>query len=114
MGNNRQFGSIRKLPSGRYQVRYRKLGRLVPGERTFATKADANVYLSQVEADMARGTFVDPTRAQVDFAAYARAWLDDRDLRPRTRETYASQMRYLLDEFGLAILGEITATDVRA
>ena len=40
MGNTRQFGSIRQLPSGRYQVRYRKLGRLVPGGRTFATKAD--------------------------------------------------------------------------
>lgn len=114
MGNNRQFGSIRKLTSGRYQVRYRKLGRLVPGERTFATKADANVYLSQVEADMARGTFVDPTRAQVNFATYAQAWLDDRDLRPRTRDTYTSQLRYLLDEFGLASIGEITATDVRA
>lgn len=114
MGTNRQFGNVRKLPSGRYQVRYRKLGRLVPGDRTFKTKADANVFLAQVEADMARGTFIDPTVGQINFERYAKQWLDQRDLRPRTRETYQSQLRYLVAEFGRATLADITPTDVRS
>ncbi|HWL43932.1 MAG TPA: hypothetical protein VNQ73_13405 [Ilumatobacter sp.] len=114
MGTNRQFGTIRKLPSGRYQVRYRRLGRLVSAERTFATKADANLYLSQVESDLHRGTFVDPSVGRVNFAEFAEAWMADRKLRPRTRDTYTSQLCYLTDEFGLATLAEISAIDVRA
>lgn len=65
MGTIRQFGTTRRLPSGRYQLRYRRLGRLVPAEKTFATKADANLYLSQVESDLHRGTFVDPAGGRV-------------------------------------------------
>ena len=41
MGTNGQFGSIRKLPSGRYQVRYFHLGRRITADHTFPTKADA-------------------------------------------------------------------------
>lgn len=38
-GRRRQFGSIRRLPSGRWQARSRNTsGRLVPAPRTFATK----------------------------------------------------------------------------
>ena len=38
----RRFGAIRRLPSGRYQVRYRTAdGRYVTAPTTFETKADA-------------------------------------------------------------------------
>ena len=60
MGNSRSFGNIRKLPSGRYQVRYRHLGRLIPGQTTYATKAEAKIYLAAIETDLNRGTYVDP------------------------------------------------------
>ena len=48
MSRGRPFGSMRALPSGRYQVRY--LGpdgvrRAAP--RTFATKADARRWLAE-------------------------------------------------------------------
>lgn len=42
MGTTRSFGSIRKLPSGRYQARYRRLGRRVTADTTFTTKAAAS------------------------------------------------------------------------
>ena len=53
----RAFGSIRKLPSGRYQARYFDAGaqrHLAPD--TFATKADASRWLADVEVSLARGT----------------------------------------------------------
>jgi hypothetical protein len=56
----RSFGSIRKLPSGRYQARYWHLGKQIAAERTYAAKTDARRWLSTVEADMVRGDWVDP------------------------------------------------------
>jgi hypothetical protein len=58
--SRRSFGTIRRLGSGRYQVRYRSsVGRMVPGPGTFATKAEAQRWLATAEADHLRGTFVD-------------------------------------------------------
>jgi len=47
MKRRRQFGSIRKLPSGRWQARHRETvtNRLLNAPTTFATKAAANRYL---------------------------------------------------------------------
>jgi integrase len=114
MGNTRSFGNIRKLPSGRYQVRYRHLGRLVPGQTTYATKAEAKIYLAAIETDLNRGTYVDPDTGRVRFSDYAAQWLDQRQLRPRTRETYESQMKHILETFGDAQLNAIKPADVRA
>jgi hypothetical protein len=57
----RRFGAIRRLPSGRYQVRYRTAdGRHVSAPTTFETKADAGRFLSKIETDMLRGEWADP------------------------------------------------------
>ena len=61
MSRRRGFGNVRKLPSGRWQARYWLPGGghlAAPG--TFATKAEANRWLATVEADRARGLWVDP------------------------------------------------------
>jgi hypothetical protein len=52
MGSRTSWGSVRKLPSGRYQARYRVDGKMVSGPTTFRTKRDAEAYLSTVRADM--------------------------------------------------------------
>jgi integrase len=114
MANTRSFGSIRKLPSGRYQVRYRHLGRLVPGQTTYATKAEAKINLAAIETDLNRGTYVDPDTGRVRLSDYAAQWLDQRQLRPRTRKTYESQMKHILATFGDAQLNAIKPADVRA
>ena len=114
MGNARSFGNIRKLPSGRYQVRYRHLGRLVPGQTTYSTKTEAKIYLASIETDLNRGMWVDPDSGRVRFSDYAAQWLDQRQLRPRTRETYESQMKHILVTFAEAQLSDIKPADVRA
>lgn len=63
-----RFGHLRRLPSGRWQASYRTAG----GERrtaakTFATKTDADRWLSTVESDLVRGTWVDATLAKMSF-----------------------------------------------
>jgi integrase len=113
MGTNGQFGSIRKLPSGRYQVRYFHLGRRITADHTFPTKADARAFLAGVETDVKRGNYVDPSAGRIMFGEYAGWWIEQRPLRPRTRETYDSQLKHLLRPFGPAQLTAISPADVR-
>lgn len=113
MGTNSSFGSVRKLPSGRFQVRYFHLGRRTSADSTFATKADARAFLAGVETDLKRGTYVDPSAGRITFAEYAGWWIERRPLRPRTRETYDSQLKHLLAAFGPAQLSVISSADVR-
>lgn len=115
-GKRRRFGSVRKLPSGRWQARYPGPdGVLRPADRTFYTKADAEVWLSQTEADLTRGDWQDSDAAAVDFKAYAQQWVAERGLRPTTVELYQRLLRiHLLPTFGEHALGDITAPRVRA
>jgi hypothetical protein len=56
----RHFGSVRKLPSGRYQASYwHQAGRHIAGE-TFLSKGDAQTWLSGMETEIKRGAWVDP------------------------------------------------------
>jgi integrase len=111
----RQFGRVRKLPSGKWQARYlgpdgfdRSLG-------TFATKTMANQALAQVELQMASGSWLDPARREQTLAAYATTWLETRNLRPRTRESYEDQLRLrILPRLGKMPLGRITPQEVRS
>ncbi len=50
MSSNRPFGSIRKLPSGRFQIRYFHLGKRIAADSTFPTKADARAFLAGVDS----------------------------------------------------------------
>jgi integrase len=73
--SRRSFGTIRKLGSGRFQVRYRNsAGRMVPGPGTFATKSDAQRWLATAEADQLRGTFVDQRGLRLTFDEWAEEW----------------------------------------
>jgi len=109
------YGSIRKLPSGRWQARHREAGgALVPAPGPFRTKADANAWLNAAEVDQSRGAFVDPRRGKVALGEYARTWLDGRPLRPRTVELYAGLLRlHVLPELGAVNLGDLTPARVK-
>lgn len=57
----RRFGNVRKLPSGRWQVRYRSPdGQLRSLPRTFETKRDAERTLSVVESQLIADDWTDP------------------------------------------------------
>ena len=95
MSRRRQFGSVRKLPSGRWQARYRLPGgRRATAPSSFATKGEASRWLATVEADRTRGMWADPAAGKVLLARFAEEWLRGKvRIAPRTREIYASQLR---------------------
>lgn len=107
--NRRRFGAIRKLPSGRYQVSYPSPTGRITAPDTFTTKRDAAQFLILVEADMARGVWIDPSPAQVTFSSWVEQWRSTTvDLRASTRARDASYLRsMILPAFGSASLAEI-------
>lgn len=112
-----RFGSMRQLPSGRWQAHYVHDGVKITAPHTFLTKTDARGWLRVHESHHLAGidTPVEqPTPAGPTFAEYAEPWLAGRDLRPRTRGQYRSILdRELLPAFGQQRLDRITPADVR-
>jgi len=113
--SKRQFGNVRKLPSGRWQARYPDgSGRKVPADRTFSTKADANQFLSSVQTDMARGQFLDPREGKITLAQWSKEWL----ALPGKRAASVSRDRQGLDvvlpSLGALPLSAITPKHVQA
>ena len=112
----RHFGSVRKLPSGRYQAGYWHEGWRHVAPETFKTKADAQAWLATHEADIVRGSWAAPARGKVTFGEYAQAWFDKQvHLRPRTCELYAYLLRaHIEPTFGDKALSAIVNSEVVA
>jgi integrase len=116
MGARTTFGSVRKLPSGRWQASYWHDGKRYLGPTTFTSKGDARAYLSAVETDVRRGGWIDPDAGSVTFAAYSKRWLLERhDLRPSTREDYEALLKvHLIPAFGDLAIANILSSKVRS
>jgi integrase len=115
--SRRRFGSVRRLPSGRWQARYRTNdGRQHTAPETFAAKTDATRHLAQVEADLSRGQWSDPRLGRTTFAEWAARWeATTVNLRANTQAAYRNLLRrYLLPTFGPMPLGDLDAMAVRA
>jgi hypothetical protein len=71
-GRRRRFGSVRRLPSGRYQARYAGPdGVMRPADDTFGTKSKAEDWLTLKEAELLEGAWIDPDAGAVLVADYA-------------------------------------------
>ncbi len=117
MSGRRRFGAVRKLPSGRFQVRYRdpETNRYRNAERTFANKGDAGRWLSILEADLTRGVWHDPQRGEVLLSEIAETWYSTKaHLRETTKHVYRSTLdAHILPAFGERPIGAITTLDVQ-
>lgn len=111
----RQFGNIRKLPSGRYQARYRGPdGQLRPAPVTYERKSDAARWLSLREAEISKGEWIAPELGAQKFEEYAEAWMRDRVLKSTTVELYTGLLKnHLYPTFGKVSLSEIDEAAVR-
>ncbi len=120
----RYFGTVRRLPSGRFQARYsgpdgrRYEARTTVGRPlTFDTQGDADAYLATVHADILRKAWLPPALPKappVTFAEYAQSWMASQKLKPRTREHNEQLLRDHLSHFDKAAIGEIPPAAVRA
>ncbi|WP_425833772.1 tyrosine-type recombinase/integrase [Streptomyces fractus] len=111
----RRYGRVRKLPSGRYQVRYLAPdGQLRPAPETFRTKTDADNWLADKQSEMHRGDWHDPDAGQVPFGPYATAWIKEREITTTTRQLYGSLLKLHLEPaFGAVNVAAISPALVR-
>ncbi|MFG3010093.1 tyrosine-type recombinase/integrase [Streptomyces cinerochromogenes] len=111
----REFGTVRQLPSGRWQARYLGPdGQRHKAPETFDSKTEAQDWLNLVRADIERNHWRDPDAGAVNFEKYALRWLEERGLAPTTVDRYSGLLRlHILPTFGGADLDEITPPSVR-
>ena len=114
---HKRFGSIRKLPSGRYQASYKAPdGKRHTAPMTFDSWMYADAWLSGIRTDIQRDRWEPPdvtniksvTPAPVTFGAYASAWLKGRDLAGSTRKLY----RIILDTHILPAFEDVPLTSI--
>lgn len=117
MARDRRFGSVRRLPSGKWQARYTWEALEHKAPRTFASRDAAEAWLRTKRTELDTGWILtrERRRRSVTFSEYAQGWLEERqDLKPRTRVLYAGQLdRYLLPAFGQLTVNAITTDTVR-
>jgi integrase len=103
----------RQLPSGRWQARYRD----ADGKRytrSFPTKAAAEAWKGNAEADVRRGDHYDVGAGRVLFAVFVEQWVAARGVELTTAAASRSHIdRHLLPTFGKIPVGRITRLRVQ-
>ncbi len=104
-----------KLPSGRWEVRYRDpSGR--PRRQRFDTKGAANDHLATVRTKGLEGSYIAPERGRITFGSWCDEWWATKvDLRARTLARYERDLRlHIRPRFDRRPLAKITRTEVQA
>lgn len=126
MSRRSGFGTVEKLPSGKYRARY-----AVPGSKpkvwvkapsTFTTKRAADTWLARQRVELEDGVVRPQAVAhRTTLADYAETWIANRrsakggPLRPSTAETYRKYLRlHIGPSLGHLALPEVTRDVVRA
>jgi hypothetical protein len=108
----RDFGTIRKRANGRWQAYYMGPDQAFHrAPSTFEAKVDAEAWLAAERRLMqndewspSKSRRAKVVRSTEMFGPYAAAWLEQRDLKPRTRVLY----QRLLDRFILPAFAEVS------
>ncbi len=112
----RGFGRVRQERSGRYSAAY--IGpdtKLHRAPRTYATESDAEGWLAAERRKIDLGTWGAVERSDgVTLRAYADKWMQQRQLRARTRQHYESMLnRLILPDLGDAKIVTLTPARIR-
>lgn len=114
----RTFGKVSRQRSGRFQASYVVDGQRFLAPVTFATKTDAGAWLDMRHAELLEHRWkpdAPAERGRVLFVDYGRAWLAERELKPRTRAEYSRIMECtLIPVFGDYFLRDLDAETIRA
>lgn len=116
MARRRSFGRIRAERSGRFSAAYvGPDGKLHLGPRTYLHRTDAEAWLAAERRKIDLGTWGAVERSDgITLRAYADKWIEQRHLRPRTRQHYESMLeRLVLPEMGDAKLVALTPAKIR-
>ena len=111
----RQFGGIRKLPSGKFQASYTVNGKREPAPSTFARERDAKAWLATIEADHIRGIVTGKRPRNVPtLNEYAETYIADRfpKLKKSTEDQYRMIVRKYFDGPGALGIGKLKLYDL--
>lgn len=116
----REFGSIRRTSAGRYQARYTTPdGSPRKGPHTFSTKRDAADFLSEVQVQLRRRSWLDPKRRHPTISEYFSQYQDSRigrgggAIRASTRALSEDQFRrYIEPSLGQHRVDALRPSDV--
>jgi len=117
----RAFGTVKQLPSGRYQAFYCSPAdnRRHYGPRTFLTAREADDWLTKQRAAIIDGQWLAPELGRVTLTSYGTDWLLRRQeqgtLKPATLSLYASHFdNHIQPYLGEFLLAAITPATVAA
>lgn len=93
----------------RYRARYADAaGR--ERSRSFTRKGDAETFLANVQADLLKGSYVDPDAGRVTLREYAGRWLDGQAFGDSSRETVERRLRlHMYPRLGHLTLAQLAA-----
>lgn len=110
------MASVRKRTDGRsgYVVRWRDDAG-VQRKKSFARKADADRYRTEVEHKLHTGAYVDPAAGKETFKMYAERWRAIQVHRTKTADRVASELtRHVYPAIGSKPIAAIRPSDVQA
>ena len=119
--NRRGWGHIRKRPGGKFQASYigpDLVRHCAP--KTFTAKMDAEGWLRDERRMIERGDWTSPEKRvaemvaqHITLAEYARTWIEQRAVKPRTRIGYQALWDNHLKPLGKVPLVHLTPESVR-
>lgn len=115
-GRQRGWGTVAKLPSGRYIARWSDAdGQRCQGPQTFGTISDARAYLATIQADILRRTYRAPRAVNETLSAYGVRWVQTRaGIKSSTRAQYEIDFRRHVEPYlGDRVLDRIEPEMVR-
>lgn len=113
-------GSVRQLPSGKYQARIRtEDGRRIAAPRTFDTKLDANSWLNVQLDDMRDGNWIEPTSMKrekgLSVDEFFANFMSSRAISLRHEEIQRSQWKRLVSpRLGKMLIRRVTRDHIDA
>ncbi len=116
----RSWGKLRRRTSGRWEASYEHNLSRHSAPITFTAKMDGEAWLASERRLIEQGEWTPPklraaatTNRGKRFGEYATGWLDQRNLKPRTRQGYSELIDGPLAKLGKIPLGQITPETVR-
>jgi hypothetical protein len=116
--SRRAFGTVERLPSGRFRARViGPDGRYVSAPATFPSRTDAARWVDVQHADLVRGTWQAPVKpsASPSVAAYVARWIEEHPTaRDSTKELYRGLLRTCIaPTLGRSAVGSLSPAAVR-
>src|ERR1700677_2429811 len=81
----------------------------------FARKPDAEKHGAKMEADIARGAYIDPVRARITVGEWCQIWIDGYGAnQPSTVRQAGVHINRIIQEFGECPVGSLRPSQVKS